>query len=354
MAPPNGGDTAAARDIYTEDFNAVPQRPVRKVVRITTPVAQPIPAAPGFAETGLMAPSPPTFLQRNASMMGISAIVVVTFILGLSTAYIMLSADTSEPLPLQAAFSAPTQMLDPVAEAASSNATAETATRAASPDLTDVSGPAPQLPQNLNSASDNAAVAVLAGFQPEPASQEAGAATSAQSLQVLSANKLRALREGVLAGLYNVEVIDVDGVQRVTVQGLNVDFASTLEYDVLLEAVNGGRIEMGLSLRTPDGGLDTNTMVFEIVQRSLFDDKSIESIAAARDMSRRVFAASQARTADVGGLRLYTVMPGDSLAYISLQFYGVPSAYTRIMDANRDTLQSPDKIQVGQRLIIPS
>jgi nucleoid-associated protein YgaU len=71
-------------------------------------------------------------------------------------------------------------------------------------------------------------------------------------------------------------------------------------------------------------------------------------------MSRKAFAASNAGTTVEDGMRVYTVRAGDSLAYISLQFFGVLNAYTRILEANRDTLQSPDKIQVGQRLIIPS
>ena len=70
-------------------------------------------------------------------------------------------------------------------------------------------------------------------------------------------------------------------------------------------------------------------------------------------MSRRAFAASSARTNEVKGVRVYTVEPGDSLAYISLQFYGRPNDYLRIFEANSDTLSSPDLIRIGQRLIIP-
>jgi len=71
-------------------------------------------------------------------------------------------------------------------------------------------------------------------------------------------------------------------------------------------------------------------------------------------MSRRAFAASSAKTRDVKGERVYIVEPGDSLAYISLQFYGKPSEFDRIFEANRSVLSSPDRIQIGQRLIIPS
>jgi len=50
----------------------------------------------------------------------------------------------------------------------------------------------------------------------------------------------------------------------------------------------------------------------------------------------------------------YEVKSGDNLSKISKQFYGDPNEYMRIFYANRDKLNDPDKIQVGQRLTIPS
>ena len=49
----------------------------------------------------------------------------------------------------------------------------------------------------------------------------------------------------------------------------------------------------------------------------------------------------------------YTVKAGDNLSKISKQFYGDPNEYMRIFYANRDKLNDPDKIQVGQQLNIP-
>jgi LysM repeat protein len=68
--------------------------------------------------------------------------------------------------------------------------------------------------------------------------------------------------------------------------------------------------------------------------------------------------APQQRAAAVGGVpsggQTYTVKSGDTLSKISQQFYGSASEYMRIYYANRDKLSDPDKIQVGQQLIIPS
>jgi LysM repeat protein len=65
----------------------------------------------------------------------------------------------------------------------------------------------------------------------------------------------------------------------------------------------------------------------------------------------------QQRAAAVGsaqtGSQSYTVKSGDTLSKISKQFYGSANEYMRIFYANRDKLSDPDKIQVGQQLIIP-
>ena len=66
---------------------------------------------------------------------------------------------------------------------------------------------------------------------------------------------------------------------------------------------------------------------------------------------------AQGAGASVGGgygSQTYTVKPGDSLSKISQHFYGNAGSYMRIFEANRDKLQDPDKIQVGQELTIPA
>lgn len=49
----------------------------------------------------------------------------------------------------------------------------------------------------------------------------------------------------------------------------------------------------------------------------------------------------------------YTVQSGDTLSKISKEFYGESNQYMKIFYANRDKLRDPDKIQVGQHLVIP-
>ncbi len=66
---------------------------------------------------------------------------------------------------------------------------------------------------------------------------------------------------------------------------------------------------------------------------------------------------SRAQGAAVGGGQggqTYTVKSGDTLSKISKEFYGNSNEYMRIFYANRDQLNDPDKIQVGQQLAIPA
>ncbi|MDQ8194423.1 LysM peptidoglycan-binding domain-containing protein [Coraliomargarita sp. SDUM461004] len=51
--------------------------------------------------------------------------------------------------------------------------------------------------------------------------------------------------------------------------------------------------------------------------------------------------------------RTYTVQPGDTLSAISKRFYGTPSRWIDIYQANRDRLSSESALRVGQEVRIP-
>lgn len=50
---------------------------------------------------------------------------------------------------------------------------------------------------------------------------------------------------------------------------------------------------------------------------------------------------------------LHTVQSGENLSKIAKQYFNDANSYNKIFDANKDQLQDPDKIQVGQKLKIP-
>lgn len=68
--------------------------------------------------------------------------------------------------------------------------------------------------------------------------------------------------------------------------------------------------------------------------------------------SSRVMGAAAGGGQTQGG-QTYEVKSGDNLSKISKQFYGNANEYMRIFYANRDKLSDPDKIQAGQKLVIP-
>ena len=51
--------------------------------------------------------------------------------------------------------------------------------------------------------------------------------------------------------------------------------------------------------------------------------------------------------------RIHEVVPGDTLGAIAQKYYGKASLYMKIFEANRDILDDPNLIKVGQKLRIP-
>ena len=175
----------------------------------------------------------------------------------------------------------------------------------------------------------------------------------AEAIEIANRNKMRMLTEGVLAGLYDVTVEDAETGTRIALNSRNASSAVDDLQQILLDASRSGAIEVPQELASDSGEVDAQTLLFDLVQRSLAQGTE-EEAAAAQEMSARAFAASQAQTETVQGKRYYTVERGDSLAYIALQFYGSTNSFGAIFEANRDILTSPDEIKVGQRLVIPN
>ena len=99
--------------------------------------------------------------------------------------------------------------------------------------------------------------------------------------------------------------------------------------------------------------LDAANKVWDEIKRI---NPKLDDIVAEFPVDPSVAAApATARAgAGTGQTKMYTVKPGDTLSKISKQFYGNANEYMRIFNANKDKLKDPDKIQVGQELMIPA
>ena len=70
-----------------------------------------------------------------------------------------------------------------------------------------------------------------------------------------------------------------------------------------------------------------------------------EAKQRARERTEAALAEAKAKT--------YTVQAGDTLGKIAQKVYNDASRWKEIFEANKDLIQNPDLIQVGQELKIP-
>ncbi|WP_334066985.1 LysM peptidoglycan-binding domain-containing protein [Nereida ignava] len=205
--------------------------------------------------------------------------------------------------------------------------------------------------ETLNSL--NVQSAVNASLSPAPVqTAEAIAEEKARKVQeavdILNANKLRMLEEGIVAGLYS---IDEDENNRLKLNSTNAPSAVTDAQNLISAAVSNGVLVLPKELGTTGGEVDPTAVLFNVVQKALVANGET---AAAAELQRRAAEASRPIARVENGNRVYTVASGDSLAYIALKFYGSTTDYQTIFDANRDKLTTPDRIFIGQKLRIPN
>ncbi|KIN74771.1 LysM peptidoglycan-binding domain-containing protein [Sulfitobacter guttiformis] len=341
-------------------FNATPNVPAPDAQDYAAAATQtysaagdtwPAPAYPSASSTsGLGAYGQPPhsekgFFVRNRRLGGMAAMVGLTLVLGFGAVFWTPFGDEE----------AGRQMAESTAFEASADAD-DTATRAIAVDLTNVSAAVAQ-PSEARGAASGLTAAVLASLTANgtTSAQQSGSTREPgnDALEVLSRNKIRLLHEAVLAGQYDIETYQQNGVTRVRLRAGDTSLANPYATVSLKKTMRAGEAEFANSLMTPEGDIDVDTMMFNLVQTSLYAEQTARATQAANGMSRKIFAASSARTDTLNNRRFYSVQAGDSLAYISLQFFGDPAAYVRILAANQSTLQSPDMIQIGQRLLIP-
>lgn len=190
-----------------------------------------------------------------------------------------------------------------------------------------------------------AAAVAAAGAPADPAADDQMAA--------MTANVLASLGSGNAPAPASTGGSDLQGlVAQALRQGQSDAYIETL----LNEAAATGRVAVPEALMSADGKVDTRTLLASIVRQARAEtDSYTDALVAEATTSAPGAAAPLSRpgAASQTGARYYTVAPGDSLARIAMVFYGSPAGYTRIFEANRAQIASPDMIRVGQTLLIP-
>lgn len=107
--------------------------------------------------------------------------------------------------------------------------------------------------------------------------------------------------------------------------------------------VQNGRVEEA------DGVL----RVWGTVQTAYEKDQLWDAIKTAGGASPSDIVADIAVTNDAYYAK-HTVARGESLSLIAKHYYGDLMKYKQIFEANRNILDNPDRIEVGQELVIPN
>jgi hypothetical protein len=237
----------------------------------------------------------------NTPVVAFSVIAVLTFLLGIMTTLQFMGP--RQVIVTNAAVQPGTDSLSQIVNASLQDAV----TRQDTADLLAT----PAAPLRAETAASSLEVAVLQGLTPQRTvgklTKDEMALKAQEAIAIVSRNKLRMLREGVLAGLYTVNSTTKDGTKRIVLTAVNADLTSQLMSNLLRKAGEEGLIDIPASLNTAEGELDMDTLLFNLVQTSLAGDGTVEGTAAAREMSRLAFAASSAKTHEIKGERVYIV-----------------------------------------------
>lgn len=216
-------------------------------------------------------------------------------------------------------------------------------------------------PENAPATPDNSmrsmTSGVLSGLTKKPKPAPASVSPSSDD---------RAMTLGVLANIKAAKDPSKRGLQTLIVQALREGQSDAYIDQMINAAAYSGDIAVPAELITATGRVDTQVLLATLVDRSQDQTKSayVSMLNAAAGNNTDSIIRSSTTPQNRPHLnprtfpkltksQKYTVQSGDSLAAISYRFYGQTAGYRQIFDANSDFLTSPDKIRIGQVLIIP-
>ena len=114
-------------------------------------------------------------------------------------------------------------------------------------------------------------------------------------------------------------------------------------------------LKLGESLNVKNGEVyekEGKLIVKGTAEYQMEKDILWDKIKTYPDYKTDLMADIRVEKTDVYGY--HTVQSGDTLSKIAKDCLGNASLYTKIFEANRDILDNPDMIKVGQKLTIPT
>jgi nucleoid-associated protein YgaU len=130
------------------------------------------------------------------------------------------------------------------------------------------------------------------------------------------------------------------------VQDAMKDIASTTPGVSGLSAEVRGKV---ITLKGKADSRQAANLVMSKIDQAVKADNIVNAIEVKKAPAPEPAPAPTPATAE----RIYEVVSGDTLGAIAKKYYGKASAYMKIFEANRDILDNPDLIKVGQKLRIP-
>ena len=151
---------------------------------------------------------------------------------------------------------------------------------------------------------------------------------------------------GTLSFIVTEETIKLKAGDTVKLQGLGKYLSGNYYVkDITRKISNNGYSHSATLIKTDFGeSLKTASKTSAKKKKNSKKKKTKKS-----STKKKVSSSSRSKSAK----RTYTVKKGDCLWNIAKKFYGKGSLYTKIYDANTKKIANPNRIYVGQVLVIP-
>ncbi|MCH9697353.1 MAG: peptidoglycan-binding protein LysM [Gammaproteobacteria bacterium] len=126
----------------------------------------------------------------------------------------------------------------------------------------------------------------------------------------------------------------------------NKDDEASEKIQTYIEEQNPGINDLTVAYNDGAVTLSGQSDSYEAVEKAVLMAGNVKGV----NVVLNEIAVDEAPTENV---EYYLIKSGDTLSKIAKQYYGNAMDYPKIFEANREVIQDPDKIFVGQKIRIP-